>query len=232
MKLSQRLLTCAELVIPGNSAADVGTDHGFLAIYLLENGICPEVIASDLREKPLEAARRNALASSVGDRITFCLSDGLKNVPVERVRTVILAGMGGDLIASILTGGKSVWNPDYQFILQPQSGVYDLRRFLGENGFVIREERFASDGGFIYTVMDVRWGGGKPFSPAECFFPQGKADRESPLYARYMERTLESVKKTVAGLAQARHRDPEREAYFRQALGALKDWEDNNDNGK
>ena len=98
MKLSSRLLTCAQMVRKGNVAADIGTDHGYLPIYLLETGICPRVIASDIREMPLDAARRSARRAGIDRGITFYLSDGLKNLPLEEFQTVIRAGMGGDCI--------------------------------------------------------------------------------------------------------------------------------------
>ena len=102
MKLSSRLLNCANMVQPGNVAIDVGTDHGYLPIYLLEQGICPHVLASDIREKPLEAAKRSARRAGISKGISFYLSDGLKDIPTDEFQTVICAGMGGDCFIVIL----------------------------------------------------------------------------------------------------------------------------------
>ena len=224
MKLSERLQVCADLVRPGGCAADIGTDHGFLAIWLVQNHVCAEVIAADLREKPLETARKNARAAGAAEHISFCISDGLQSIPVERVDTVICAGMGGDLITGILEAAAAAWTPDRQFILQPQSAAADLRAWLIRHGFEILEERFASDAGFIYTVLDVRYRGPNAVrepSPAECVLPQGDTRRGSALYRRYLCRTLENVAKTVDGLQRAREQDTEKLAYFRAALTAL-----------
>ena len=85
MKLSNRLYACAGLVRPGSHAADIGTDHGYLPIYLISNGICESVVAADLRPMPLQAAKNNALQAGLSNRITFCLSDGLRSVPLEGI---------------------------------------------------------------------------------------------------------------------------------------------------
>lgn len=219
MKLSDRLLTCAQLVNPGSSVVDVGTDHGYLPIYLLEEKIASDVIASDLREKPLEAARRNAEKYGFRDDISFILSDGLQNIPIDRVRTIICAGMGGNLIESILCNTRSVWTPEYQFILQPQSDVPQFREFLWTNGFTILREKLAMDNRFVYSVMDVRYGGGTPQSMGEYFLPA--CLREDPLFHRYAHRVKEGIEQTLRNLKKARTPQEEKLSYFTQARCAV-----------
>jgi tRNA (adenine22-N1)-methyltransferase len=231
MKLSERLLACAELVRPGNIAADIGTDHGHLPIYLLEHQICPKVLAADLREKPLSAARRNACEAGVQDRMEFYLSDGLCDVPLQEARTIICAGMGGNCIMDILSHTKAVWTPEYQFILQPQSVVGELRAFLGENGFQILREKLAQDGRFLYTVMEVSYGGGMPLGIGQRYRPQGQVQRDTPLYREYMKRVIGSLQQTVQGLKSAKQADPERLSYFETALKELGELEDEHDHG-
>ena len=209
MKLSNRLYACAGLVRPGSTAADVGTDHGHLPIYLLSQGICSRVIASDLRPMPLQAAKDNAAQAGVENQITFCLSDGLQNVPLEGIDTVICAGMGGDTIQSILQGTPNIWRPGVQFILQPQAAVPELRGFLSEHGFRIAQEVFAQDGKFIYTVMEVYYGDGAPIPPERRYIPQNVKDRSDPLYHDYMARIRNGLEKTVNGLRHAAQTDPE-----------------------
>lgn len=228
MKLSNRLLACASLVRPGSVAADIGTDHGHLPIYLLQNDICPRVIAADLREGPLNAARRNAALAGVSE-ISFFLSDGLRNVPLDGVDTVIMAGMGGDTIRMILDREKDIG--DIQLILQPQADVPELRRFLGDRDFSIRQEVFARDGNFVYTVLEVRQGGGVPISSGESYRPQGQVDRTSPLYAAYMDRVKLGLEKTVQGIRQAKTVDWERLRFFEEAQNELIELEDRHDDG-
>lgn len=100
--ISNRLLLCAEFVPRGTRAADIGTDHGYLAVYLLREGICPFVTAADLREQPLQKARENAARFGVSENMQFFLSDGLQSIPPGAADTIIMAGMGGDLMVRIL----------------------------------------------------------------------------------------------------------------------------------
>lgn len=225
MKLSARLQACADLVQRGNVAADIGTDHGRLPIYLLKNHICPRVIAADLREKPLNSARQNAAHYGMGESISFCLSDGLQSIPRGDFRTVICAGMGGETICSILEAAKDIWTMDYQFILQPQSAPYELRSFLSRNGFFIRREILARDGKFVYTVMEVVWGQSMPLGAGGIYRPQGQVLRQGELYREYMERVLDSLSMTVAGLQNARDENPEKLYQFECALAELRDLE-------
>ncbi len=229
MKLSNRLYACASLVRPGSIVADVGTDHGHLPIYLLTHGICRRVIASDLREKPLQAARNHAAEAGVADRVTFCLSDGLRSVPLEGIDTVICAGMGGNTIQSILQGAPDIWRSGVQFILQPQADMAELRGFLSEHGFRIDQEIFARDGNFVYTVMDVYSDGGMPIPPEGRYIPQGVKDRSDPLYLAYMARIRSGLEKTVLGLKKATQENPERLAYYTAALNAVKEENANAD---
>lgn len=226
MKLSNRLYACAGLVRPGSCAADIGTDHGYLPIYLVTHGICSRVIASDLRPMPLQAAKDNAAQAGVEEKITFCLSDGLRSVPLEGIDTVICAGMGGDTIQSILLGTPEIWRAGVQFILQPQAAVPELRGFLSEHGFRIQREIFAQDGKFIYTVMEVTYGGGAPISEAQRYIPRGTVDRRDPLYQAYMDRIRGSLRKTVDGLQHATEPDAGRLTYYRAALHAVEELEE------
>ena len=218
MKLSNRLYACASLVKSGSTAADVGTDHGHLPIYLLSRGICSHVIAGDLRPKPLQAARDNAAEAGVADHITFCLSDGLCSVPLE----------GGDTIQSILLGTPEIWRPGVQFILQPQAAVAELRGFLSEHGFRIEQEIFAQDGAFVYTIMEVFYGDAMLIPPEQRYIPQGVQDRQSPLYCAYMRRVRNGLEKTIRGLERAAAEpNPQRLAFYRASLRAIEELEEN-----
>ena len=223
MKLSDRLFACASLVQPGNPAVDIGTDHGYLPIYLLKNGICPTVIAADLREKPLQAARDNAARFGVTDNISFSLSNGLEKIPVESVRTIICAGMGGDLIKEILMNANETWTPEYQFILQPQSAVHELREFLTNNGFEIKREKLARDGRFVYSVMDVRYGEGRPTSLGQYFLPRYL--KSDPLYGDYAHRVKTGITQTIQNLRLAKTPQTGKLEYFQLALDEILEME-------
>lgn len=114
--ISNRLLLCAEFVPRGSRAADIGTDHGYLSIYLLREGICPFVTAADLREQPLQKARENAARFGVSEKMRFFLSDGLQGIPPDAADTIIMAGMGGDLMVRILEAAPWVCDDRYTLI--------------------------------------------------------------------------------------------------------------------
>lgn len=227
MKLSSRLLNCATMVQPGNIAVDVGTDHGYLPIYLLEQGICPRVMASDIREMPLEAAKRSARRAGISQGISFYLSDGLKDIPVEELQTVICAGMGGDCIIGILEQARRVWSPVYQLILQPQSSASDLRKWLGEHGFFIVRERLAKDGKFVYTALEVRYGGGGPTPPGYHYLSKPLLESGDPLLKEYAQRIRGSLQQTVTGLRSAKNPvESSLLSYYEEALSQVTELEE------
>ena len=150
--LTSRLLACCSFIAPGDRVADIGCDHGYLGIYLLKKGIASTVIASDIREGPLQSAIRNSEKYGVQDKISFYLSDGVKSIPQD-FDTLVCAGMGADTMISILQAAPWLKDGKYRLILQCQSRRPELRKYLYENGFSIRSETLAEDGKFIYPVI-------------------------------------------------------------------------------
>ena len=130
--LDNRLQRIAELVSGKGIAADVGTDHAYLAAELINSGKCSKVIASDVKEGPLEAARNTVEKYGIQDKVEMILSDGLENVPLEGVSDVIIAGMGGETIAEIIGAAdtRAEENTDLRWILQPMTKPEILRRKL------------------------------------------------------------------------------------------------------
>ena len=167
--LSDRLFACCDFVHPGDRVADVGCDHGYLGIYLLKNGIASQVFASDINEGPLQAAVRNSEKFGVRDKISFYLSDGVRNLPRD-FDTLVCAGMGADTMISILSDAPWLKSAQYRLILQCQSKTPMLRRYLWENGWHISKEQALRDGKFIYTVMEVVWQPGFTPTPGNCYF--------------------------------------------------------------
>ena len=167
--ISDRLLACCRFVKPGDRVADIGCDHGYLGIYLLKNNIASHVIAADINEGPLNAAVFNSEKYGVRDRVQFFLSDGVRNIPRD-FDTLVCAGMGGDTMISILEAAPWLKCDQYRLILQCQSKRPELRRYLSENGWFIREESVLKDGKFLYTVMEVIWLPGMELTPGGCHF--------------------------------------------------------------
>ena len=158
MKLSDRLERIAAKAagVTEGYAADVGTDHGFVPIRLIESGKVKHVVAMDVRKGPLERACEHVEEYHMEDQIETRLSDGLKELKPGEADTVIIAGMGGELIIKILENGRHMWDSVSQWVLSPQSEIFKVRRWLFENGFVIRKEEMVLEDGKFYTVMDVR----------------------------------------------------------------------------
>ena len=158
----KRLLLCAGL-IKGRVAADIGTDHGYLPAYLVSKGICERCIAADINEKPLEQARKTASEHGLEDKIDIVLSDGLKNVSLFSVSDIVIAGMGGELIASIIDECDALRQENaYHLILQPMTRPEALREYLYKNGFEIETEKCVREGKFNYSVMSVSFIGKQP----------------------------------------------------------------------
>lgn len=219
LPISKRLLLCGELAAVCDTAADVGTDHGYLGIYLLRTGKCRHVIASDLREKPLASARSNAGLFGVADRMTFLQADGLEKLGPSSAQVIVCAGMGGDLIARILFEAAWLADSDVQLILQPQSAAHELRRALGERGWAITRERLVRDGGFLYSVMSVLPKGGRALTPGEQYVSPALRQENDPLYYEYLTRMRRALELTVTGITQSKDAgDLTRAAYYQAAL--------------
>lgn len=224
--ISKRLLCCAGMVRPGARVADVGCDHGYLGIYLLREGQAAFVAAMDLRSEPLEKARRNAARFATEDKMSFAVCDGLSAVGPGFVDTVICAGMGGDTIAGILADCPWAKDPDITWILQPQSSGNDLRRWLGDHGYRLLRETLVRDGGFLYSVMDVRYGGGTPVSPGRQYVSEQLLDNEPELVREYLGRVIGGIRRAVNGLARAKSdEEASRRDYYETALREVLEME-------
>ena len=200
--MSRRLLACCGYIQKGDRVADIGCDHGYLGIYLLTNGIARSTVEADINPQPLDSARKNGRKFGVDSAMTFCLSDGVKDIPRD-FDSMVCAGMGADTIISILSAAPWLRNEHYRLILQCQSKRPELRRWLYENGWHIERETLAQDGKFIYTVMEVRFGAAAMPSEAQLHLtPQLLADNH-PLLPDFAARVIGGVKLTVMGLRRS-----------------------------
>jgi tRNA (adenine22-N1)-methyltransferase len=215
--LSPRLQTCCNFVHNGDRVADIGCDHGYLGIYLLKNGIAQAVIASDINKGPLESAIRNSEKFGVRDKMSFYLSDGVRNIPRD-FDTLVCAGMGGDTMVSILEAAPWLKSSQYRLVLQCQSKNGALRRYLTENGWRILQEQIVKDGKFLYPVTEIIWQPGETLTPGQCYFPPALVKNEH--YEAYYEWVIKGLENIVL------NRKEQAEPFMAQALEELrkKEW--------
>lgn len=217
--LSNRLLACCGYVNPGDRVADVGCDHGYLGIYLLKNGIAAGVIASDVREKPLQSAIRNAEKFGVKEKMSFYLSDGVRGIPRD-FDCLVCAGMGADTMISILDAAPWLKSPGYRLILQCQSKRPELRRYLYRQGYAIRRETLAKDGKFIYPVTEVVYAPGESLTEGEYYITPALRQSGSELLPAFRKHVLSGLEKTVEGLSRAGGEESE---FYKAILEELTD---------
>jgi len=201
LQMQPRLAMIADMVPPGTRLADVGTDHGYLPVWLLQNGRIPSAIASDIRPAPLHHAKKTAQQYGLADRIDFRLCDGLAGLSPGEADTVVLAGMGGETISGILSAAKWTLTGDITLLLQPMSKMEFLRKWLPENGYAFLAERLVWDKDYLYPIFCVR-GGKKSFlTPAQQY--GGVLLEDDPLYGAYLNQQLRRLQTAIDGLSRS-----------------------------
>lgn len=156
VQLSNRLKALADMVSPGLIVADVGCDHGFVSIYLVQKKIAPKVYAMDVRKGPLDRAKEHIMLYGLKEQIETKLSDGLTALKPGEANAMVCAGMGGPLMMKILTEGEQVISQMEELILQPQSEIEEFRRFIRTLSFSIVEEKMILEEGKFYPMMRLR----------------------------------------------------------------------------
>lgn len=202
--LDNRLKMCADMVSGKGIACDVGTDHAYLAAELILSGKCEKVIASDVKEGPLEAAAKTVEKYGIADKVELILSDGLENVPLDGVSDVVIAGMGGETIADII-GNVSVDRGDFnkiRWILQPMSKPEILREKLYGYQMKITSEKIIEDGDKLYVVMCAEYNEEWHYlTEAEALF--GFFDEDDPLAEKYRTKEAKRLNKVSEALEKA-----------------------------
>ncbi len=153
IRLNTRLQAAAELVLADQPVADIGTDHGYLPLYLVANGICPKAIAADKSAPSCMKAKGLTVQAGYQELVDIRVGDGLQVLQAGEVATVVMCGMGGRLMIDILDGAPAVLAKLQRLVLQPQKHTDLLRQWLVAHGWKIVAERMAFDGGFYYVVL-------------------------------------------------------------------------------
>lgn len=185
--LGARLALCASMVRPGAALADVGTDHAHLPIWLAKQGLISKAVASDVRPGPLERAKQNIEKYGAGDEVKARLCDGLDGILPEEADDVVIAGMGGEMIAEIVCRAAWLENAGKHLILQPMTREENLRRSLMKMGFSVLSEQAVLEEGHVYTVMLCAYGPGE--GREDGLFPYiGLLDAKTPESRAYLRR--------------------------------------------
>jgi len=209
LRLPDRLLVIAELIGEGAAVADIGTDHGFLPVYLAQKGFARSIIASDISAGSLESARRTAAYYGVTDKIEFAVARGLDGLDETKADTIVISGLGGETIMGILNEAPWTMHPSVNLILQPQSKINELCGFLRERRYNLHDVRLAYNNGRYYTVLYIQ--GDIRFSILEIGlnpmeFPKPEYEllywlscSEDSLFLGYIDSLIAKNNKIIAG---------------------------------
>lgn len=201
MQLSIRLDAVAKMAAQAKRLADIGTDHAYIPIYLMQAGSLESAVAMDINPGPLARAQENIRAYGLEDKIRTRLSDGAQKLRRGEADTVVIAGMGGALMQKILTEGARQLQDVETFVLQPQSELAQFRRFLQENGFCITDEAFVKDGGKYYPMMTARRGAQESWSEAEYLYGKFLIAERNACLMEYLRRTREAQRRLLEAVA-------------------------------
>lgn len=203
MRLSVRLEAVARLAADAVFLADIGTDHGYIPIYLAEKGSMKGALAMDINPGPLMRAKENILVHGLQNRIRTRLSDGAKELRPGEADTVVIAGMGGNLTVRILADSEEVLKSVDTFVLQPQSEIEKVRRYLHEHGFCIEAEDMVKDEGKYYPMMRAVHGSQKMWDlPGECY---GKylIEQKNPVLKEFLQKEEKKCIQIAAALKKS-----------------------------
>ena len=215
LQLQPRLRLLADMVPAGAHLADIGTDHGYLPVWLMQQGRITSAIAADIGPEPLAHARRTA--AEYGAALDLRLCDGLRGIAPHEADTLVMAGMGGETIIAILEG--AAWTKDgaHTLLLQPMTKAADLRYWLAVNGYSFTEERLVWNKNYLYPVLRVT-GGGTPQALTARQALTGVALDNDPLYREYLTQQADKLRRTAEGLRRSAKPDAQQRADAAEAL--------------
>ena len=218
IQISRRLQSVAAFVQEGKRLADVGCDHGYIPIYLLQKKKIEKAIAMDINQGPLMRAKEHIQEWGLENYIDTRLSDGVKALKPNEVQSVVIAGMGGPLMEKILTEGNEVLQTVTELVLQPQSEIGRFRRFLIENGYEITHEEMILEDGKYYPIMRAVYGKAKEQTEAEYLYGKKLLQNRNPVLKEFLDREqvkaeelLEKLKNSQTPSAKARISELEKE---------------------
>ena len=228
VQLSERLGAVASLVTVTGILADVGTDHGYIPVFLAGQKRIQKAIAMDVNQGPLERAEEHIRQYGLEEQIETRLSDGLAALTPGEVNGIVIAGMGGNLMQRILMQGQEVAHTVEELVLQPQSELMEFRRFLSRSGYVITAEDMVFEDGKYYPMMRAVYRNGREEEPDILALKYGGKllEQKHPVLHQYLnwqkyqkEQILEKMKQNAKQDVSRRMQELAQElAYITQAL--------------
>ena len=220
--LSRRLESAVSYIRAGARVVDVGTDHAYLPIRLVESGIAKAALAADINRGPIESARANIAEAGLGDRIETMQTDGLHGVRGFAPDHVLVFGMGGELIAHILSEAEWIRDPAIRLILQPMSRASTLRAWLLESGFAIVGETLTYEDKKYYQTIAAEWCGERTvYSEVELAVGRCNIETRLPVFEDFLRHEIAVLDRVIAGKSRAREADVGEETRMRRALEVL-----------
>ena len=203
MKLRPRLAMTADLIPPGVAVADIGSDHAFLPVYLVQAGVCPRAIAADIGEGPLRNAAETVARAGLQDKIELRLSDGFSRFAMDDAGVWVMAGMGGTLMARLLDAAQWLCQPGVTIVAQPMRHAHDLRGWLVTHGFRIEREAACRDAGRVYIALRAAYEGKNCiYSPGYAYY--GEIIQNGDACAReYLSRELRLLRVRMEALRRS-----------------------------
>lgn len=201
-ELSQRLSGAIPYVTRGGRVADIGTDHAYLPIELIRRGILESALAGDIGEGPIARARAHIEAAGLSKQIQTVQTDGLRGVESYEPTDVIIFGMGGELIAKILSDAPWVREKQVNLILQPMTKADVLRRYLNENGFEILDESLIYEDRYYQIIHARQTGRTERYTEVELLLGRKNLNGSSPYLKGFLERHAELLSDILEGKRQ------------------------------
>lgn len=202
MHLTDRLQKVADLVPQGKAMADIGTDHGYLPIYLVETGKMESAIACDINEGPLDRAKENLISTGLTEKIALRLGGGLSKLAKGEVDGVTICGMGGLMICQILEDDREKAQALSWLVLQPQNHVAELKVFLQAHHFRIVKEVLSEDSGQLYEMLLAMPGEMEPLDMLTAEIGATPSYREDPLFPMHIQRLIRKRDFLIQGVAE------------------------------
>ena len=223
MRLSKRLKLIADKVPSCDTLADIGSDHAYVPIYLIENNICKKALATDIKDGPNLVAQKNIKKFDMEKRIEILKGSGLKPIKEKEVEIIIIAGLGGVQITEILENDFEKAKKSRLIILQPMNYTELVRKWLNSNGFKICDEELIKEDNKLYVVISVVYTGkNRTFDEFDFYIGRSLIEKNDPLLLEYIKRNIKKVEKILTGMQKKRMPDIFIEKRYENLLSFLK----------